>query len=319
MDIISSVAIPASSAPTEVAPEVAPEVVVAPKKKRTLKVKPVAAPVTAEATTEPTAEPTNATKKRKAKQVPAIAETTDATPPAKKQKKQKAAVCTDSVVANVVAPKKTKVVFDILTAKYADFKSFIDATPKKYNTLNRYRTILTPDMSANGRRKLKTIEEMMQVIIDVGHTTQRRVANTGTRETIELVYKDTVSNQKLNRVGQKYTKVVYTGATFEDSKRLKMRRRRRNTNANPDVPHRTNLWIEAIGKAKVELETPKLVIVRKVVSDPTNEKQIIGHKVYLRAKEIIAASKLALAEAAVVAAAAAPVVVPVVVPVEPIA
>ena len=204
------------------------------------------------------------------------------------------------------APKTKKVAADVsvaavatnvATAKFSEFRKFLEANPKKYNTLNRYRVLFTPDMSGNGRRKLKLVEAAMQVILDEGASISRRVPNTGVREEIEAVYKDTVSNKKLNRVGQTYKKVVYTNSEYEETKRFKMRRRRRNVNANPDKPVHKNLWIDSIGLAKAELNTPKLVIVRKVVNDPTSESQVLGNKVYTRAKEIMVAAQAVIAAA----------------------
>ena len=226
-----------------------------------------------------------------------------------------------AVVAEIAVPVTTSATANMATAKFSEFRKFLEANPKKYNTLNRYRVLFAPDMSGNGRRKLKLVEAAMQVILDEGAIIKRRVPNTGTREEIEAVYKDTASNQKLNRVGQTYKKVVYTNSEFEETKRFKMRRRRRNLNADPDKPVHKNLWIDSIGLAKAELNTPKLVIVRKAITDPADESQVLGNKVYLRAKEIMVAAQAvaAAAKAAEVAAVPVPVVEAPVTVTEPVA
>lgn len=308
------------------------------KKARKLKVKEVAAPAP-----EVTAATSSAPKKQSKRK--AVAPVVVAEEPAKKTKKAKVsavAAGVDAIAAILTAveakaPKPPKVAknlevakvlkvakvaeeeavpvvvtattstaMNMATAKFSEFRKYLEANPKKYNTLNRYRVLFAPDMSGNGRRKLKLVEAAMQVILDEGASIKRRVPNTGTREEIEAVYKDTASNQKLNRVGQTYKKVVYTNSEFEETKRFKMRRRRRNLNADPNKPVHKNLWIDSIGIAKAELNTPKLVIVRKAITDPTDESQVLGNKVYLRAKEIMVAAQAVAAAAKAAEAAAAP-------------
>ena len=260
--------------------------------------------------------------KSKAAKTPKIAKSASTsvvaeTKPAKKAAKAKIPkeAANVAVVAIPVAPVSTAM--NMATVKFSEFRKYLEANPKKYNTLNRYRVLFAPDMSGNGRRKLKLVEAAMQVILDEGASIKRRVPNTGTREEIDAVYKDTASNQKLNRVGQTYKKVIYMNSEFEETKRFKMRRRRRNINADPNKPVHKNLWIDSIGLAKAEFNTPKLVIVRKVITDPADESQVLGNKVYLRAKEIMVAAQAvaAAAKAAEVMAAPVPVIeAPVIVP-----
>ncbi len=337
-----------------VAKEVSTPVVPAVKKVRKLKVKEVAVPVPEVVVAAPkkqskrkavvpvvVEEPVKKTKKAKvsavaagvdaiaavltsveakAAKAPKAAKNTKVAKVLKPTKASKAveAEPTEAEIAPVVAAtvSTTSTAMNMATAKFSEFRKYLEANPKKYNTLNRYRVMFAPDMSGNGRRKLKLVEAAMQVILDEGASIKRRVPNTGTREEIEAVYKDTASNQKLNRVGQTYKKVIYTNSEFEETKRFKMRRRRRNLNADPNKPVHKNLWIDSIGLAKAELNTPKLVIVRKAITDPADESQVLGNKVYLRAKEImvaaqavVAAEKAAVAAAAPVASVEAPVAV----------
>lgn len=193
--------------------------------------------------------------------------------------------------------------------KFTAFTVYLDENPKRYATLSRYRKILTGAKTKNNRNKLRHVEDEMKAILDKGLETKRRKAGTGNRVMVKMVYKDTPGNRRADRVGQEYEKVVYENSEVETRVRTRMRRRKRQSRTNSDgTPGPRNAWIVAVEQAKAELETPKFVIVRKEVRDPTDEGQVIGNKVYVRAMEIMVANKAAAAEAVDAAEAAAPAV-----------
>jgi len=176
--------------------------------------------------------------------------------------------------------------------RHADLALYLEEHPKQYATLGRYRKILTGAKTKNNRLKLRYVEERMKAILDSGLQTKRRKAGTGDRVTVQMVYKDTPTNRRAGRVGQSYDKVTYENAEVATCLRTRMRRRKRKSRASADgAPGPRNAWITAVEQAKAELETPKFVIVRKEVRDPADAQQVLGNKVYLRAKELMAANK----------------------------
>jgi hypothetical protein len=183
--------------------------------------------------------------------------------------------------------------------KFTAFTVYLDENPKRYATLSRYRKLLTGAKTKNNRLKLRHVEDQMKAILDKGLETKRRKAGTGERVMVKMVYKDTPGNRRADRVGKEYEKVTYENAEVATCVRTRMRRRKRQSRANPDgTPGPRNAWIVAVEQAKAELDTPKFVIVRKEVRDPADETQVVGNKVYLRAVEIMAANKAAAAAAA---------------------
>jgi hypothetical protein len=185
----------------------------------------------------------------------------------------------------------------LLALKPKAFTTYLEANPKRYNTLNRYRKLLAADPAPRNRTKLRQVEKLMQALLAEGVSTRRRKSGTGERVEVQLVYRDTASNRKLERVGQAYSKVVYQGAEFEDNTRGTMRRRRRQPRED-GAPKKANTWIESIAEAKAQLGLPAFVIVRKVVGDAADADQVQGHQLYVRASELMAGKKAAAAAAA---------------------
>lgn len=188
----------------------------------------------------------------------------------------------------------------IVSMPWKDFKSLIESDEinhMSYNTLCRTRNGLIKAQAENDgdrtlAKKLKWVETQMQERIKNGVETKRRKPNTGERIVETLVYKDTETNRKLNRVGQTYEKVRYEGAEYETIRKTSMRRRKRKRNSGEDGeqrPKRENRWIACVVEAKRELGAPSFVIVRKEVTDPNSEQQQLEHKVYLKAKELMEA------------------------------
>lgn len=212
----------------------------------------------------------------------------------------------------------TPATIKLLDMKPKAFMVYLENSPKKYNTLNRYRKILSSDLSTRNRTKLRHVEKQMQGMLEEGVKTRRRVSGTGKRVEVAMTYLDTASNRKLERVGQAYTKVIYEDAEFEDNHRAKMRRRRRQPRVvDESAPKRKNLWIDSIAEAKIQLNTAAFVIVRSTITNPEDPEQIVGNQLYILAKQIMAVKK---AEAAAEAEAAEPVVeAPAVVVEEPVA
>lgn len=178
--------------------------------------------------------------------------------------------------------------------KFGEFTAYITANPKRYGTLSRYRKILASSaLGRNERKKLSFIEKEMEVILAKGLETKRRKPGTGTRVVVKKVYGNTPANIRKGLVGKEYEKVEYHDAEVETRVRTRMRRRKRQMRANSDGTGHRNAWITAVAEAKKELGTKNFVIVRKEVLDPEDEDQVLGHKVYLRAKEIMEAAKAA--------------------------
>lgn len=191
------------------------------------------------------------------------------------------------------------------TMKFGEFTEYLTKNPKRYGTLSRYRKILAAlEPTRNGRKKLSFVEKEMKTILGQGLETKRRKPGTGTRVVIKKIYSNTPANVRKGLAGKEYEKVVYENAEMETRVRTRMRRRKREPRAGSDKPARRNAWIMAVEAAKKELDTKNFIIVRKEVRDPEDEDQVLGNKVYMRAKELMvgikaeeAAAKAAAAEA----------------------
>lgn len=183
----------------------------------------------------------------------------------------------------------------VLAMTRKDFATILSTSEPSYNTLNRYRKVLTKsykeDEDKDTLRKLTSVEKIMKDLVKDGESVKRRKAGTGTRVEKELEYKDTAANRKLDRVGKKYTRVVWQDAEFEEKPR-KVRKRRRVSKPQTDetgeaVPKKKNLWITAVARAKEELDAPKMLIIRREARNPENPDEVFGVKVYERAVEIM--------------------------------
>lgn len=178
-------------------------------------------------------------------------------------------------------------------ASFREFKASIENKPRTYNSLSGLRSYLMKrdEMTPLLRKKIVFVQRKMTELVKEAGATQRRVPGTGERIEEQVEYKDTPENRKRGRVGQTYTRVTYKDAQFEEHKQRRPRRLKLKT-IEPEVegftkPVRRNFWIEAMEIAKSELGAQSFVVVRKEVTDPNNEEQVFGHKVYLRAAEIL--------------------------------
>lgn len=204
----------------------------------------------------------------------------------------------EEVAQEEVAPVSKSSVRGITTSKLLlmDIKSFRSHLRKgpKYTTLMRYRRELAAQDSEDEERKvldnkkLLAVEKTLRNMISEGMKVRRRKSGTGTRKEIEHEYKDTVSNRKLNRVGQKYIRVIYEDYETEERDAVLRRRKRKR---DPNAPKRTNLWIESVQIAKKELNAPAWIVIRKEAKDPENEEQKLAVKIYSRAMELMKQKK----------------------------
>jgi hypothetical protein len=205
----------------------------------------------------------------------------------------------------------------LLVASIKELRRFLKENPDvSFNSLSRYRKTLAVAADAppcegctdaeETRKKLQTVEKLMRLRVKDGVLVRRRKPGTGSKAEVEVEYKDTQTNRKAGRVGLKYTKIVYQDGEVEESAR-KMRKRKRSTKDEDGtpVPKRSNLWIQAVQQAKAELGAPAFLIIRREAKDPANELDVIGVKVYEKARENMALLKQAAADAAAAAAAAA--------------
>ena len=203
----------------------------------------------------------------------------------------------------------------LLKLSLKDFRKYLRELPEppSYNTLKRYRKAIiqaipatsaattttetqtegsTPTEFVELELKLKKIESLMRECVKNGEKVKRRKSGTGEKKEIELEYKDTPSNRKLNRVGQKYKKIVYEGAEIEETPRRMLKRRRITTSTGEEPsPKRTNRWIKAVQQAKNELQAPSFLIIRREAKNPDDTNEALSVKVYQRAVEIMNAEK----------------------------
>ena len=173
----------------------------------------------------------------------------------------------------------------VLSSEISDFKKAVKASD--YNALNRYRKLLAKSECEERDRKLSLVEKNMRVLIRAGEA-KRKIRKGGERVEVEREYGDTPANRRLDRVGKKYTVVRYENCEYEERDPV-MRRRKRVRDEN--APKKTNAWILAVTQARQELGVTGFVCVRKEPSDPENEADQLGAKVYARARELQQATK----------------------------
>jgi hypothetical protein len=134
----------------------------------------------------------------------------------------------------------------------------------------------------------------MREILDSGYVVKKRTQGTGSRIEEEKEYKDTPSNRALGRVGLKYRSVRFENPDYHFIA-PKLRRKRKVRSEEEKKNAKTNLWIASVGQAKLELDAPKWVVIRReaLVSGGAGDDDI-GVKVYKRAMEIMNEKKEAL-------------------------
>ena len=163
-----------------------------------------------------------------------------------------------------------------------DFKKYLEEA--KFNSLLKLRkTLLNFEEQ---KKKTKLVEKRLRERIQEGYTIRRRKAGSGERVEVTKVYKDSPNNQRLNRVGQEYKTVVYRNSDFEEVvPRIPKRPKRRANNSQK------NCWLESVAEAKAKLNAPKWVVIRKELKNPEDPAEVMGHRVYTSAMEILCAKK----------------------------
>ncbi len=183
----------------------------------------------------------------------------------------------------------------LLSSHIDEFSEYMNraGSTKSYNTLLGMRSKLKKHLKSeeNENRvvsfdKIKIIEARMTELLSNGVTNKRRKEGTGTKRVLESEYKDNATNRKLERVGKKYQTVIYEEAEYEEIP-VKPFRPTKSTKKRKRGTSITSPWILAMKQAKEELKAPAFVLARKEVSNPEDPKQVLGNKVYLRAKEIL--------------------------------
>lgn len=184
-----------------------------------------------------------------------------------------------------------------------DFKTFkktINEKERKYTTLAVLRGKLVKlDTNEENTKKIRFLQHKMKKLVKEGVPMKKRIPGTGERVIVKIPYKDTPGNQKAGRVGQTYDKVVWQNAEYDENATRKMRKfkfKRPVTYDKDGNPiKKQNVWITAMQQAKQNLGAPSFVTPKKEVVDPNDEKQVIGHKVYVEAKRILAELKASAA------------------------
>lgn len=177
------------------------------------------------------------------------------------------------------------------------FKKIIKANDSSYTAIASLRGYLAKkERTELTTRKIRYLQNIMRSELkEGGITTKRRVPGTGEKVIVKVEYRDTPENRKMNRVGQTYDKVTYKNAEYTDYVQKKMRRykTKRPTRVDDDGNpiKRRNVWIEAVTQAKANYGVPNLVVVRKEVTDKNDPDQVMGKKVYIEAKKILARIK----------------------------
>ena len=137
-----------------------------------------------------------------------------------------------------------------------DDKEFKDrvAAETRYQSLSN---LARKTHSARDKRRLAIVTKRIDEMQKSGELKKNvRVPGTGERIENTFVYKDSVQNQKLGRVGKEYKKWVWQGAEYTEEVRKVNKRRIRPVDAegNNIVTKRPkNRWILAIEQAKKEM------------------------------------------------------------------
>jgi len=180
----------------------------------------------------------------------------------------------------------------LIDCDYKVFKKTINEKERKYDALALLRGRLAKLETSDGNtKKIRFLQHRMKKLIKSGVAMKKRIPGTGTRVVVKVPYKDTAGNQKAGRVGQTYDKVVWQDAEYDLEAKRKMRKfkfkRPAVYDAEGNVVKKQNVWITAMQQAKQNLGAPSFVTPKKEVTDPSDEKQVMGHKVYVEAKRIL--------------------------------
>lgn len=169
----------------------------------------------------------------------------------------------------------------------AEFKARVKAETRYQPLANLARKV----HAARDKTRLSVVTKRIDEMQKSGQLKKKvRVPGTGERVEKTFVYNDSVQNKKLGRVGKEYKKWVWEGAEYVEEVRKVNKRRIHpiDEDGNKVATKRPkNRWILAIEQAKNEMGLTGLVIVRREAADREDEKQLIGEKVYKRAREIM--------------------------------
>jgi hypothetical protein len=192
----------------------------------------------------------------------------------------------DTAIPTVEIPvKKTRKYVDLDDGK---FKEYVKGA--SYPNLVKLRKELRANEDLKSR--LQRTEKRMREILESGYVVKKRTQGTGSRIEEEKEYKDTPSNRALGRVGLKYRSVRFENPEFHFIA-PKLRRKRKVRSEEEKKNAKTNLWIASVGQAKLELDAPKWVVIRREAPVGAADDDI-GVKVYKRAMEIMIEKKEAL-------------------------
>lgn len=171
-----------------------------------------------------------------------------------------------------------------------EFKARV-ADEKRYSALTSLGKIM---QTAKDKKRLRIVSRRIEELQKSGELKKKvRVEGTGTRVEKTFVYARTKANDDLGRSGKEYKKWVWEGAEYEyQDRRIRKRRIQDENTQDENKPKRPkNKWLQALDQAKQELGVSGLVIVRREALDREDEKQILGERVYKRARAILDKAK----------------------------
>ena len=155
--------------------------------------------------------------------------------------------------------------------------------------MQNYARELYPQERDDDRKKYKLLAAKMKSEVKGGYSTKRRVAGTGKRVEVEREYKDTATNRKKGRVGQKYKYVYYEEAEMKEIVPKVKRVKRVKTDKDEKRVHK---WIDSVKEAKKQMreegqEIPGWVVIRKSTGENPTETDKLGVAIYERAIKIM--------------------------------
>lgn len=156
-----------------------------------------------------------------------------------------------------------------------------------YATLSKIASKVAKDQD---KKRLRIVNKRITDLHKDGQVTKRvRVEGTGTRVEKEFTYANSRVNQMNGLAGKTYTRAIWEGAEYEYVPRNIRKRHVRTTEDASKKP--PNKWILALQKARAEMGITGLVAVRREAKDRNDEQQILGERLYLRAREIMTEQK----------------------------
>lgn len=188
----------------------------------------------------------------------------------------------DDTKLDIVARRVRVLVRDVDEASTLDeFNARVDMIVS-YNILSR---LAGNAVKKKDKGRLRIVTKRINKVTEEGRAKRRvRVSGTGTRVKKEFTYIDNRINREKGIVGKTYTRDVWEDAEYEMVDRVPRRRRIRDEG---DETKNDNVWVKAIREARREMNVHGLVPLRREAKDPNDEQQILGERLYLRAREIM--------------------------------